>query len=58
MEEITGAWRNVHDEKLDNFQFSPHIISKLARMKWVTRVTNHVEVVIRRKRNPNAPIGN
>jgi hypothetical protein len=40
-EELTGDWRNSHNEKLHDLYWSPGFIQvmKLRRMRWLARVT-------------------
>jgi hypothetical protein len=39
-DEITGRWRNVHNEELHNLHSSPNIITmiKTKRMRWAGHV--------------------
>jgi hypothetical protein len=39
-DEVTGEWRKLHNEELNDLYFSPHIIRviKLGRMRWVGHV--------------------
>jgi hypothetical protein len=37
-DEVTGGWRKLHNEELHNFYFSPSIMTKSWRMRWVRHV--------------------
>jgi hypothetical protein len=39
-DEVTGEWRKLHNEKLNNFYLSPDIIRQIKsrRMRWAGRV--------------------
>jgi hypothetical protein len=48
-DEVLGGWRNLHNEELRNFYYSPNtiIIINLRRLRWVRHV-------VRMKQKPNA----
>jgi hypothetical protein len=37
-EELTGGWRQLHNEELHNLYSSPVIVIKLRRMTWASHV--------------------
>jgi len=41
-DEVTGEWRKLHNEKLNNLYFLPNIVRviKLRRMRWVEHVVH------------------
>jgi hypothetical protein len=48
-DEVTGEWRELHNEKLHDLYFSPSIIRiiKSRRMRW----TGHIARMGKKKRN-------
>ena len=54
-DEVTGEWRKLHNEELNDLYFSPNIIQaiKLRRMTWV----GHVACIRERKRAYRVVVG-